>query len=75
MKLAHYQLIREIQIEKKERYQASKEQQARTERDEVDAEYNGKRELMIREQNQANSEMSRHETVLSEIKTLKRQVK
>jgi hypothetical protein len=33
MKLAHYQLIREIHLDKKERYQASKEQQARTERD------------------------------------------
>ena len=49
MKLAHYQLVREIQLDKKERYQASKEQQVRKETGEVDSEYNGKRELMIRE--------------------------
>ena len=71
IKMEHMSLIKEMQLDKRERYRAMKERASKLQIEKIDQDHAEKREQLIKEQNKTYGELSKHETVLGEIKALR----
>jgi hypothetical protein len=73
--MEHFQTLREMQLERNDKYKLLKDSSAKKEISDLDRHYNNLHEQLVKEQSEAQSECSKKEQVLREIQTIKRNIK